>query len=433
MGPSNDPELHDLLREWQVPPFPTSLEERVLRMHGRWWGFLLKGSIRVPVPLAVCLAGLMTMLAWELARLTNAPTLNLVMRPGIVEIPASTVGTNASQDGIRSRRPASPNEPEITSQTRAPLRFDSVAPAQQPPISQAQSSPFQVGVGGKMAFEFASVKRNTSGPPPSFFNPNSPGEVPYSNIIPLADDDDGPTNGLFIGTNLTLLNYIGFAYKISGSQVEFLKSQLPKWVWANTENFDIEAQAKGNPTKEQMRLMMQSLLVDRFKLAMHHQTVQLPVFGVILSDPGNTGPGLRPHSDDSPCVNSSGPPPVNYDDKFPIVCGEVLRMNTKAPDRLRFAARNVTMDQIISTLAGFGNASRDLDRPLLDQTGLSSTFDFSIEWMPQQSGAPQAGSIGEPGPTFLEALKDGLGLKLEPQTGPVDALIVDHVEEPSAN
>ena len=431
MEPSNDPELHDLLREWQVPPFPTSLEERVLRMPGRCWGFLLKGSIRVPVPMAVCLAGLMTMLAWELARWTKAPTLNIVMQPGIVEIPASTVTTNAGQDGIRSRRPASPNEAEITSQTRAPLRFDSSAPAGLPPRAQAPSSPFQID-SSKMAFEFASVKRNTSGPPPSFFNPNSPGEVPYSNIASLGDDDDRPTNGLIIGTNLTLLNYMGFAYKMTADQSEFLKSQLPRWVWANTENFDIEAQAKGNPTKEQMRLMMQSLLVDRFKLATHYQTLQLPVFGVVLSEPGNAGPELRPHSDDPPCVSSSGAPPVSYDDKFPIVCGLASRMNASAPDRVRFAARNLTMAQIISALAGFGNAAGNLDRPLLDQTGLSGTFDFSFEWTPQQN-TERAGPASEPVPAFLEALKDELGLKLEPQTGPVDVLVVDHVEEPSAN
>ena len=401
MEPNNDAELHDLLREWQIPQLPTSLEERVLRRQGRWWRFLLKGSIHVPLPLAVCFAGLLTILAWELARLSNRPAPSLVVRPGIVEIPTSKVGTEG-QGEIRSNR------------------------------AQAQSSPFQID-GSKMVFEFASVKRNTSGPPPSFFNPNSRGEVPYSNMIPLADDDDGPTNGFFIGTNLTLLNYMGFAYKVTGDQAEFLKSQLPRWVWANAENFDIEAQAKGNPTKGQMRLMMQSLLVDRFKLATHYQTLQLPVFGVVLSEPGNTGPELRSHSDDPPCVGSSGPPPVNYDeDRFPIVCGEVLRMNTTAPDRVRFAARNLTMSQIISALAGFGNAAGNLDRPLLDQTGLSGAFDFSFEWTPQQN-TERAGPASEPGPAFLEALKDELGLKLESQTGPVNALVIDHVEEPSAN
>jgi uncharacterized protein (TIGR03435 family) len=219
---------------------------------------------------------------------------------------------------------------------------------------------------------------------------------------------------------------------MTGDQTEFLKPQLPRWVWANTENFDIEAQAKGNPTKEQMRLMMQSLLVDRFKLATHYQTLQLPVFGVVLSEPGNTGPELRPHSDDPPCVSSSGAPPVNSDDKFPIVCGLTSRMNPSAPDRVRFAARNLTMSQIISTLAGFGNAAGNLNRPLLDRTGLSGTFDFSFEWTPQQN-TERAGPAGEPGPAFLEALKDELGLKLEPQTGPVDALVIDHVEEPSSN
>ena len=78
----------------------------------------------------------------------------------------------------------------------------------------------------------------------------------------------------------------------------------------------------------------------------------------------------------------------------------------------------------------------DLGRPVLDQTGLSGTFDFAIEWTPQLSGPLPPSTDFQPdpdGPTFLQALQEQLGLKLEPTTGPIDAFVIDHIEEPSPN
>lgn len=71
-----------------------------------------------------------------------------------------------------------------------------------------------------------------------------------------------------------------------------------------------------------------------------------------------------------------------------------------------------------------------------DKTGLAGTYDFVVEWTPQFDSPLPPGANFQPdpaGPTFLEALKEQLGLKLEPLTGPVDVLVIDHVEEPSAN
>ena len=73
---------------------------------------------------------------------------------------------------------------------------------------------------------------------------------------------------------------------------------------------------------------------------------------------------------------------------------------------------------------------------MLDQTGLGGAFDFTLDWTPQLNGPTAPGSTFQPdesGPTFLEALKEQLGLKLESQTGPVDVLVIDHVEQPSEN
>ncbi len=82
------------------------------------------------------------------------------------------------------------------------------------------------------------------------------------------------------------------------------------------------------------------------------------------------------------------------------------------------------------------NPSTSVGRPVVDQTGLVGKFDFVIEFTPQLNRPVQPGAEFQPdptGPTFLEALREQLGLRLESQTGPVDVLVIDHVEEPSAN
>ena len=138
-----------------------------------------------------------------------------------------------------------------------------------------------------MAFDVASVKQNKSGATTS-----------HSNVNFAPDGVFTPTGGLLTTTNLTLLNFIVFAYKTTGDQVQLLRPQLPNW--ATTDRFDIQAKVEGNPTKDQFRLMMQSLLADRFKLTIHYETRHLPAFALVLK-PGKTGPQLQPHSEEPKC------------------------------------------------------------------------------------------------------------------------------------
>ena len=91
MEHEHDPELGNLLRQWRVPPHSAALEERVLGANQPWWRFLLTGSIRVPVPLALGLAVLMTFGAWRAARTeTIAPCISESKPPTSVACPAST-------------------------------------------------------------------------------------------------------------------------------------------------------------------------------------------------------------------------------------------------------------------------------------------------------------------------------------------------------
>jgi uncharacterized protein (TIGR03435 family) len=274
-----------------------------------------------------------------------------------------------------------------------------------------------------MDFEVASVKPDTAEPSPSNVGTN----------VPLGDGDYyTPNGGLFTATNMPLFNYIMFAYKVSDSQAGVLRAQIPKRVLS--ERFDIQARAQGNPTKDQMRLMMQALLADRFKLAMHRETRQLPVFDLVQSRPGKTGPQLQAHGTNTSCSSAPDSPAAatTVAGGFPSTCGGIQPMKALVSGRVRIGGRNVTMALIASTLPAVMLDSR----PVLDRTGLSGTFDFALEWTPEPNGPLTPSRSFQPdesGPTFLEALKDQLGLKLNSQTGPVDVFVLDHIEEPTPN
>jgi uncharacterized protein (TIGR03435 family) len=275
-----------------------------------------------------------------------------------------------------------------------------------------------------MTFDVASVKRNTASLSVRPWNGLASRPMSYVNFPLDAGDLYTSDAGFLMTEGLELADYINFAYKLKPYQGRFL--QLPKW--AATERYDIQARADSKPTKDQMRLMTQSLLADRFKLAVHWETRQLSVFALVLSKPGKTGPQLRPQSDDQPCADSGPPPTASGRPLFP--CDT---FGATQPGHWR--GQRLTMGRVADNLVAAGN----LDRPIVDRTGLSGRFDVILEFAPESNG-PQAntqpgqtGPSDQTGPTFLEALRDQLGLKLKSQTGPVDVLVVDHVEEPSPN
>jgi bla regulator protein blaR1 len=328
-------------------------------------------------------------------------TRNGKSKPLLRTASAVALAVTLASGGVAARRAQSPND--------------------QAPAARAPTPQWQIDAGGKMKFDVASVKPNTADPTPTNVNSNmalGPGDY-YSS-----------TGGLFSATNLPLYTYIAFAYKLSANQGRVLREQIPKWVLSN--RFDIQARAQGSPTKDQMRLMMQSLLADRFKLVMHGETRQLPVYGLVLDKAGKLGPGLQPHSDSDPCSTDPGPMPAagSAIPEAVVACGGIQAMPGSVPGRMALGARKVTMELFANSLPGLGN----VDRPVLDKSGLSGMIDLHIEFTPQVNGPPPPNFQPDPdGPTFLEALKEQLGLKLEPQTGPVDVLVLDHVEEPSAN
>jgi len=288
-------------------------------------------------------------------------------------------------------------------------------------LSPPQSSDWQIAAGGRMSFDVISVKKNTT----------APARARNSNFPLGPGDVYVPNGGQFRALNYPLLSFIEFAYKIDDNQELLLLPQLPKW--ATTDRFDIQATVKGNPSKDQMRLMMQSLLADRFRLAVHYETRQIPVFALLLVTPGKLGPLLQQHPNDSFCattpwVPSPAPtaPPEAIDTRFPGPCGGMLGMPPSAPGQFRAGARNVTMELIASSLV---SPEDGVDRPVLDRTGLTGRFDFAIEFTPQDRPAPKS-KADSAGINYLQAIREQLGLKFEPQTASLDVFVVDYVEPP---
>ena len=126
------------------------------------------------------------------------------------------------------------------------------------PAQSPDPPDWQTAAGGKMAFEVASVRLAKT--------PRLPG-------FPLNNGDAKPPGGRF-SASFPLWIYIEFAYKLDVFQWGEIRAQLPKWA---NDDYAIDAKADGNPTKDQMRLMMQSLLADRFKLRVHSESKEVPV------------------------------------------------------------------------------------------------------------------------------------------------------------
>jgi bla regulator protein blaR1 len=297
---------------------------------------------------------------------------------------------------------------------------------------QAQSPyipDWQIAAGGKMAFDVASVKPTTG--------------FRLSNF-PLTPGDAKPPGGRF-SAGMSLPAYIGFAYKVGSNPEQWrVLTHLPESV--SKDNYEIEAKAEGNPTKDQMRLMMQSLLADRFKLKVHWETRQVPVFALTLVKPGTTGPKLRPHDQGPPCTDSDSPlvlPALKPGDVLPPNCDE-RGMRRPFNGMQLVGARNTTTSMLAVLIYAYGAWDGGVDRAVVNKTGLTGTFDFTMEYSPENGGfaqslpPPPGQSNPSPprdsqGPSFLEALRKQLGLKLVSDNGPLQILVVDHVEKPSDN
>jgi uncharacterized protein (TIGR03435 family) len=261
------------------------------------------------------------------------------------------------------------------------------------------------------SFDAASIKRNTSGS--------------QGMMIPI----DLP-GGHASARNATLRFLISVAYKLPSLPRQTRVTLVGGPGWMDSEHFDIEAEVGGNPSTEQKRLMFRSLLADRFKLTMHHETRQLPAFALVLDKGGKPGPQLQPHSQDAKCLEpsdtyavsqpapgSNDPPPVPCDN-FTVVPGPFSSW--------KIVGVNVTLEYLASILSYW----QGIDRAMVDRTALTGKYDIRLEYTPQIAGIEADASAP---PLIFTAVQQQLGLKLEATKAPVDVLVIDHVEKPSPN
>ncbi len=187
--------------------------------------------------------------------------------------------------------------------------------------------------------------------------------------------------------------------------------------------------------------MMQSLLADRFKLAVHFETQEVPVFALTLVKAGKIRSKVlgacRWPSLPSDAYTPTNPESANT--VFPQNCG-TPDMRQKDGVRL-VGARDVPLSSLASAVYLTGRMAGEVDRPVVDRTGLAGRFDFSIEFKPgegdrfRRAGAPNADARSPDSPVtpFLHAMREQLGVKLVASKGPVRKLVIDRVERPSEN
>lgn len=215
-----------------------------------------------------------------------------------------------------------------------------------------------------------------------------------------------PGGGL-TATGVTLKMLIMNAYSIAGYQI----SGAPNWVRA--ERWDIEAKTEGVQgflPPAQFNVLLRHLIEDRFQMKARLERKKLPVYTLVAIKTGTT---LKPHPADS----------ARPSDFF---------------GRGSASFTNVPVADLAKDL------SLDLGRPVLDRTGLTGRYAFSLQWTPAPNeGGPEAFGLApraEPprpddsnGPSLFTALEEQLGLKLKSGKGPVEILVIDHVERPSQN
>lgn len=204
--------------------------------------------------------------------------------------------------------------------------------------------------------------------------------------------------------------------------------------WMDSDRYDIQAKAGSDASVQQMEgPMLQALLEERFGLMLHRETRELPVYKLTI---GKSAPKLRASTAHScaPWDTSAPPPATTAGQAPPNFCG----FRNPAADGLNRAldGRAVTMAALATTLSRSYTAA--LGRNVIDGTGITGTFDISLEWaMDAPAGARgEAGSAtpqDSAGPSIFTALQEQLGLRLEPTRGPVEVLVIDHIEKPSGN
>jgi uncharacterized protein (TIGR03435 family) len=199
-------------------------------------------------------------------------------------------------------------------------------------------------------------------------------------------------------TNMTLSLLIHLAYGIEDDQIVGAPG------WATSERYNIAAKVDTSDTDslkkltiEQRNQMMQPLLADRFKLRSHYETRELPIYTLVVTRSGSKMKEIKPD----------------------ISLGGTKNTGQWSWGSGNFRASGIAMDAWSRFL------TQALERTVVDKTGLTGNYDFTLKWASDDTDTS--------GPSIFTAVQEQLGLKLEAGKGPVQVLVIDHVERPSEN
>lgn len=267
------------------------------------------------------------------------------------------------------------------------LTLASFAQTSSPSPTHSSSSAATPVATAPPVFEAATIKQNKSG--------SSSSESRFD-------------HGRFIAINVLLKNLM--QYSAYGTpQPRILGG--PKWL--NSQRFDIEAKADSSVIdqmktlsrdrrKLQMQAMFQQLLADRFKLSVHWDTRELPVYALVVAKSGSKL-HVSTESDGGTSASSG-----------------------------QFTAKGITLAEMAQSLTQ--ELSTELGRVVIDKTGIAGRYDVTLKWTPDTDGASADNRTeNSSGPSIFTAMQEQLGLKLESAKSPVQVLVIDHVEMPSEN
>ena len=265
--------------------------------------------------------------------------------------------------------------------------------------------------GGHSEFEVASVRLDK-------------GEFRPPTFALSSDDWFREPNGRFFA-DFTVETYLEFAYKLwlTGEEKRGMLAGLPDWV--NHDRYTIEATAPMHATKDQYRLMMQALLAERFGVKVHVEQRDVPVLAMTLVKPGKTGPKLIPHENGVPC--DAPPSPEVYP---PFCYGFSARPKGNNSE---FGSRNSPMELIGKFLGSVAGGAGEISRPVVDQTGLTGRWDYTLEIAQPFGKKPSGVDEENQGPTVIEGMQQQLGIKLKPSRAVIPVLIVDEIRRPAEN
>jgi uncharacterized protein (TIGR03435 family) len=207
----------------------------------------------------------------------------------------------------------------------------------------------------------------------------------------------------FYAKNYTIKHLVMAAYHLTERTI----AGGPSWI--DTDHYDIRAVTPGDvrPNTEEQMTMLRRLLTDRFQLAFHRETREGQLYRLTILKGGSK---LKP-------TTGAGDQPA--------------LINEVHPGFIHLPARNATIAEFLAMMQ-----RAVVDRPIVDETGLAGRYDFDLEWTPDETqfaGAFPNFADSPLKPDLFSAMQQQLGLKLESAKGPVDVLVVDRVQRPTAN